>query len=131
MNEFDVKEMLEEEIARQIKEISLLPDGCFDEQAIAIDNLAKLYKLKIEDDKVHLDYTERYDARMQDAELKKSQMDDKTDRYIKIGADIVIPVATLMFYYIWMNKGFKFEESGSISSTTFRNFIGRFRPTKN
>lgn len=129
MNEFDVREMLEEEIAKQIEAISLLPDGS-EEQAIAIDNLAKLYKLKIEDDKVHLDYTERYDARMQDAELKKSQMDDKTDRYIKIGADIVIPVATLMFYGIWMNKGFKFEESGSISSTTFRNLIGRFRPTK-
>jgi hypothetical protein len=129
MNEFDVREMLEEEIAKRIEAISLLPDGS-EEQAIAIDNLAKLYKLKIEDDKVHLDYTERYDARMQDAELKKSQMDDKTDRYIKIGADIVIPVATLMFYGIWMNKGFKFEESGSISSTTFRNLIGRFRPTK-
>lgn len=129
MNEFDVREMLEEEIAKQIEAISLLPDGS-EEQAIAIDNLAKLYKLKIEDDKIHLDYTERYDARMQDAELKKSQMDDKTDRYIKIGADIVIPVATLMFYGIWMNKGFKFEESGSISSTTFRNLIGRFRPTK-
>ena len=130
MDKKTVREMLNEEIAKQIEAISLLPDGS-KEQAIAVDNLTKLYKLKIEEDKFISDDNERYDARMQNAALKKSQMDEsKKDRYIKIGGDIVIPVATLMFYGIWMNKGFKFEESGSISSLTFRNLIGRFRPTK-
>jgi hypothetical protein len=43
------------------------------------------------------------------------------------GAELVLP---LMFYGIWMRRGFKFEESGVYSSTTFRNLFSRFRPTK-
>lgn len=36
----------------------------------------------------------------------------------------------LMFYGIWMKKGFKFEETGTYTSTTFRGLFNRFRPTK-
>jgi len=52
------------------------------------------------------------------------------DRYFKLGiaaAELLIP---LMFYGIWMRKGFKFEETGTYTSTTFRGLFNRFRPTK-
>lgn len=52
------------------------------------------------------------------------------DRYFKVGiaaAELLIP---LMFYGIWMRKGFKFEETGTYTSTTFRGLFNRFRPTK-
>ena len=70
-------------------------------------------------------------AHDEDATLKAFQLDENTfDRYAKIGiaaAELVLP---LMFYGIWMRRGFKFEESGVYSSTTFRNLFSRFRPTK-
>ena len=56
--------------------------------------------------------------------------EQKIDRYMRIavaGVELVLP---LMFYGIWMRRGFKFEESGVYSSTTFRNLFSRFRPTK-
>ena len=64
-------------------------------------------------------------------ELQNRQLrEQKIDRYVRIavaGAELVLP---LMFYGIWMRRGFKFEESGVYSSTTFRNLFSRFRPTK-
>lgn len=51
-------------------------------------------------------------------------------QYFKVGiaaAELLIP---LMFYGIWMWKGFKFEETGTYTSTTFRGLFNRFRPTK-
>lgn len=42
-------------------------------------------------------------------------------------AEIVLP---LVFYAAWMRKGFKFEETGTFTSTTFRGLFGKFKPTK-
>ena len=39
-------------------------------------------------------------------------------------------IPPLMFYGIWMKKGFKFEETGTYTSTTFRGLFNRFRPTR-
>lgn len=61
--------------------------------------------------------------------LKVEQTDDKNkDRIIDIcmkSAEIILPI---VFYSIWMNKGLKFEETGSFTSQTFRGLINRFRP---
>ena len=66
-----------------------------------------------------------------DDEIKQKQLEEQVkDRYFKVGiaaAELMIP---LMFYGIWMNKGFKFEETGTITSSTFKGLINRFRPTK-
>ena len=56
--------------------------------------------------------------------------ENKVDRYVKVGmaaAELVLPLA---FYGIWMGKGFEFEKTGSFTSTTFKNLLNRFRPTK-
>ena len=56
--------------------------------------------------------------------------ENRIDRFIKAGtaaAELVLP---LVCYGIWMRKGFKFEETGSFTSTTFKNLLNRFRPTK-
>ena len=66
-----------------------------------------------------------------DDEIKQKQLEEQVkDRYFKVGiaaAELMIP---LMFYGIWMNKGFKFEETGTITSSTFKGLINRFKPTK-
>jgi hypothetical protein len=42
-------------------------------------------------------------------------------------AELVLP---LMFYGVWMRRGFKFEQDGTFTSQTFRGLFSRFRPTK-
>ncbi|MCD8372126.1 MAG: hypothetical protein LUD27_02360 [Clostridia bacterium] len=54
----------------------------------------------------------------------------KKDTIIKwcIGiAEIVLP---LTFYAIWLRRGFKFEETGTYTSSTFRNLFNNFKPVK-
>ena len=138
MEEKNVDELLSEEIAAQIKALSDLQSGT-KEKSTAIDDLTKLYKLRIEENKSVWDADEKYNRRMMDGEsvtkdndFKERQIAEQVkDRYFRVGiaaAELLIP---LMCYGIWMNKGFRFEETGTISSQVFRNLINRFRPTMN
>lgn len=128
---------LDELIDSEIKEISELQTGT-KEKSAAIDDLTKLYRLRIDEKKVDLDYKDRCRTRENeelqaghDIDQRKDQMQEqKIDRYFKVGIAIGELILPLMFYAAWMKKGFKFEESGTFTSTTFRNLFSRFRPTK-
>lgn len=151
----NIKELLNEEIAAEIQAIYSLDSGS-EEKSKAIEDLAKLYRLRIEETKSELDaedkrsrrtleseanvreneikksqLDEQIKADVQDEQYKRSQLDEQVkDRYFKLGiaaAELLIPI---MFYGIWMRKGFKFEETGTYTSTTFRGLFNRFRPTK-
>lgn len=64
--------------------------------------------------------------------LSEVSDDEKSKRmdYIKLGMDAASIVLPLMFYGHWMNKGMKFEETGTFTSKTFTNFLNRMNPTK-
>lgn len=55
---------------------------------------------------------------------------DKTLDGVKLGVEITGIVAPLLFYKKWMMLGFKWEEEGSITSQTFKQLIGKFKPHK-
>ena len=97
----------------------------------ATENLATLYKLRVDETKTALDFEEKSENRKNDDEFKKNQLAEQVkDRYFKLGiaaAELVLP---LMFYAVWMRRGFKFEENGTYTSTTFRGLFNCFRPTK-
>lgn len=137
MEERNIEELLSEEIAAEIQALSGLNSGS-KEKSTAIDDLTKLYKLRIEENKSIWDADEKYNRRVmedeanaRDDEIKRTQIAEQVkDRYFRVGiaaAELMIP---LMFYGIWMKKGFKFEETGTITSSTFKGLISRFRPTK-
>lgn len=137
MEERNIEELLSEEIAAEIQALSGLNSGS-EEKSTAIDDLTKLYKLRIEENKSIWDADEKYNRRVmedeanaRDDEVKRTQIAEQVkDRYFRVGiaaAELMIP---LMFYGIWMKKGFEFEETGTITSSTFKGLISRFRPTK-
>lgn len=137
MEEKNIEELLSEEIAAQFKALSRLKSGS-EEKTTAIDDLTKLYKLRIEENKSVWDADEKYDRRIMDGksvtkdnDFKERQIAEQIkDRYFRVGiaaAELLIP---LMCYGIWMNKGFKFEETGTFTSSTFKGLINRFKPTK-
>lgn len=102
------RSLLEEEIKAEIKRLGSLESGS-QEHTTAVDGLTKLYKLKLEEDK---------------------NTYERKDRYFRFGmaaAELVLP---LMFYGVWMRRGFKFEQDGTFTSQTFRGLFSRFRPTK-
>ena len=103
MKNKEIKDLLGEEIKTEIQNLSTLEPGS-KEKSTAIDDLAKLYRLRIEDE-------------------------SRKDRYFRLGVEAAGIILPLIFYGIWLRKGFKFEETGTFTSTTFRNLFNRFRPT--
>ncbi len=110
-------ELLEEEIQKEIREISQLDSGS-EKKSKAIDDLSKLYKLKIEENK-------------NESEINEEQLkNNRFTGYLRLGIEAGGIVLPLIFYAVWMKRGFKFEQEGTYTSTTFRGLFNRFRPTK-
>lgn len=153
MNE-DMRELLGEEIKAEIEALASLEPGS-QEKGGAVDDIAKLYKLYIEDLKLDADYDLKSasqtieekknkaelefrqaqaevetDLQERDIRIKEEQLrEDIKNHYIRLGVEVAGLVLPLMFYGAWMRRGFKFEETGSFTSTTFRGLFNRFRPT--
>lgn len=151
----NIKDLLDEEIIAQIESLKTLDDGSKEKQS-AIDDLNKLYRLKIDETRMGLEFEEKKERRementLQSDELiiKEKQLDAENDarsceeqfkaeqlkeqvkdRYFKVGiaaAEIIIPI---VFYGVWLKRGFKFEETGIFTSTTFRSLWSKFKPRK-
>lgn len=133
----EIKKMLGERVKSEIKNLESLDTGT-KEKMEAIHELTTLHRLYIEESKLESDITDKQEKRSMDnanyareEELKRDQMKEQAkDRYFKLavaGAELVIPI---IFYGVWMHKGFKFEETGTFTSTTFKGLFNRFRPTK-
>lgn len=125
-----ISELLGGEIARRIEELKNLEQGS-EEHTRAVENLTKLYRLRIDETKSQWDYSEKFERAEKELELKKKQLDEQVkDRYFKVGVDAAGIVLPLIFYGIWMNRGFRFEETGTITSSVFRGLTQKFRTTR-
>lgn len=153
--ENEIKEMLGEEIKTEIENLGSLEPGS-KEHSEAVESLVKLYKLKIEETKNELDSEDKKERRRMDKEqhdedciykekqltedilvhkheekFREVQLSEQVkDRYIRIGLTILELAVPLMFYASWVNKGLKFEEEGTFTSTTFRGVLQKLKPTK-
>ncbi len=139
-----IRQALADEILSQLNDLSTLEPGS-KEQQTAVENVTKLYRLGLEDVKADTDYDEKLyrrdvdaqhereelDRQAREEQFKKDQLSEQIkDRYFKLGIEVAGIVLPLMFYATWMKRGFKFEETGTYTSTTFRGLFNRFRPTK-
>lgn len=107
-----IDEIMDAEIVDMLEMRNKLDLGS-DEHSKACDDIAKLYKLRIEED------------RYLDGERKNRMLS-----CAKIGVETFGIIAPLMFYGIWMKRGFRFEESGTYTSRTFTGLTKWFKPTK-
>lgn len=85
MDKTNVRDLLEQEIAAEFEDLSSLDPGS-KEKSVAIESLAKLYKLKIDEDRNIWDSDEKYSRRIMegehhqlDGQLKEKQIDNETD----------------------------------------------------
>ena len=126
----EIRKMLDEEIKTEIQALSSLESDS-KEKSDAVDNLVKLYKLRIEETRNEWDFGEKYDARESDKQIKKDQLAEQVkDRYFRLGVEAAGLILPLIFYDVWMRRGFRFEETGTYTSTTFRGLFNRFKPTR-
>ncbi|NLD50523.1 MAG: hypothetical protein GX660_25560 [Clostridiaceae bacterium] len=127
-----IKDQLDVTILNELRRLNVPLDSDSEEsKTTIIDNIAKLYKLKLEDEKNEADMWEKVDARENEQLLKKAQIEqDKKFQKIRLALEAAGIMLPLVFYWIWMKRGLKFEETGSFTSATFRNLFGQFKLKK-
>lgn len=126
----NISEQLDDVIEKRLKEFD---DYDLDSENTkqAVEAIEKLYKLKIEERKVEGELYEKQKTRENEEDVKNNELHEKrVDRWVNGAITVASTAASLVFYGIWMNKGFKFEETGSFTSTTFKGLFNRFRPMK-
>ena len=125
MNE-EIKKKLEQEIESQIELLSTLESGS-EERTAVLNELEILFQLDLDTMKVNHEHVEK----LLENDIKQEQLKDQyKDRYLKVGIEAAGIVLPLVFYAFWMQKGFKFEEKGIYTSSTFRGLWNRFKPTR-
>ena len=121
-----IQSLLDERIEKEIQGLSLLSTGT-EQKTAAIEDLTKLYKLKIEEAKVE-------QAKEQSSnELELKQIDAKAqarDRWISYAVQGVLTIGGWIVYDIWFRRGLRFEETGSIRAPMTRNLLSRMLPKK-
>lgn len=135
--EQNVKDLLKEELVNEIQAISSMEAGS-EEQQRAVDNFSILYKLNLDQEKIDNDLDQR--EKQRDFEYAKEEQridedrerkaEEKKNKYIQWGIDIASLVLPLSLYTKWLSKGFKFEQTGTFTSTTFRDLLKHIKPRR-
>lgn len=126
----NISEQLDDVIEKRLKEFDYY-DLDSENTKQAVEAIEKLYKLKIEERKVEGELYEKQKTRENEEDVKNKELYEKrVDRWVNGAITVASTAASLVFYGIWMNKGFKFEETGTFTSTTFKGLFNRFRPMK-
>lgn len=129
-------EMLKEEVERQLKNLGQLSPGDENYQE-AVESASKLYKLQIEDYRVKAENEDKKERlkyekdRHNDDEYYRRDQEahEISNRWWQRGLEVFGIAVPLMVYSYWTKKGFKFEETGSITSKSMRDLSKWFKPT--
>ena len=124
------KKMLHEEIESQFYGLEGIEIGS-EAYRNAVDGLSKLIDREIEISKLQAEREDKLESRAIETRLKNRQlMDDKTDKIIRNGLTAAGLVITAGLTVWGTLKTFKFEETGTITSSIGRGFIQRLTPRK-
>lgn len=126
----ELNEIMNKELKRRFEDLENLKTGS-DEQSKATDNIVKLYKLRMDENEQNVSKEADEDKLL----LEKSKLeleaekakDDKLIRILTTVTSVGISIAGFAVGSHWYGKGFKFEETGTICSSTFKGLMKDFR----
>jgi hypothetical protein len=123
--EMSIESLLYTEIETEFEKLATMEPGS-EKYRTTVDGLTKLMDRAIEIEKVDIDCKDKAAARESEQTSKEQQMkDDRKDRIVKniIGAaGVVLPLVVT----IWGTRlSLKFEETGTITTYSGRNFVQR------
>ena len=126
----ELNEMMDKELKRRFEDLENLKTGS-DEQSKATDNIVKLYKLRMDENEQNVSKEADEDKLLlekskRELEAEKAK-DDKLIRILTTVTSVGISIAGFAVGSHWYGKGFKFEETGTICSSTFKGLMKDFR----
>ena len=128
-------------IGELIEKIRELEPGT-EQHTMACKALSEIYSVRIKYTDIEMGYDDheaqrKHEMIMANNELatKQEQFDEQRREHMRdliintalTLTGIVVPLAA---YGVWMNRGFKFEETGTYTSSTFKNLFRVFKPNK-
>lgn len=126
----ELNEMMDKELKRRFEDLENLKTGS-DEQGKATDNIVKLYKLRMDENEANVNKEadeDKLELEKHKLELEIAKADD--DKFIRILTTVTsigMTIAGLAVGSHWYGKGFKFEETGTICSSTFKGIMRDFK----
>ena len=129
MNE--IKEKLEDAIKNSLEVAAQYSAGS-NERKQAIEQIDTLYKLKMEEDKLEAEIEKaKEQGKLENAKLeaeKKKAKEQKILNWVNVGVQAGSTLVMIVAYNCWLNKGYRFEENGTIRSPHLRNLVSRILP---
>ena len=122
----ELNERLDKELERRFEDLENLKTGS-DEQGKATDNIVKLYKLRMdENEQENSKNADEDKAVLERHKLELEEQKAKDDKLIRILTTVTSVGVTIAGFAVgshWYGKGFKFEETGTICSSTFKGLM--------
>lgn len=107
------KERLERQLLVEIEKLSTMEDGS-EEKTATINGINQMYRLVQEDSRIEVE--------------GQTQKRDRFISYIFKGVEIgTIVVSGIIIPVVFLNRGFKFEETGTYTSKTFQTLFNKFK----
>ena len=126
----ELNERLDKELERRFEDLENLATGS-DEQGKATDNIVKLYKLRMDENEQESSKNADEDkAVLERHKLELEEQKAKDDKLIRILTTVTSVGVTIAGFAVgshWYGKGFKFEETGTICSSTFKGIMRDFK----
>ena len=126
----ELNEKLNKELERRFEDLENLETGS-DEQTKATDNIVKLYKLRTDVNEQEASAAadaDKYALEKHKLELEEQKVkDSKLISIIGTMASVGVTRAGFAVGSHWYGKGFKFEETGTICSSTFKGLMRDFK----
>ena len=121
------RKRLDDEIKRRFIELERLETGD-SKTSSAVDDLRTLYELQLTENKNEWEFQEKYETRANEEKFRKDQLKVQIiDNVCKLAIQSATIIVPMIFYAKWMEEGFKFEETGVYTSSTFRGLWSRFK----
>lgn len=135
MDDTKIEEMLDEQIERLIDDINRMEPGT-KEHSAATEDLTKLYRCKIENERDIVDSNEKFDRRMMEVKKNEKEFDlkketaknERIDRWIGIVVQAGLQLLGFGAYAWFQGREMKFEETGTIRSSREKNLMSRVFP---
>lgn len=126
----ELNERLDKELERRFEDLENLKTGS-DEQGKATDNIVKLYKLRMdENEQENSKNADEDKAVLERHKLELEEQKAKDDKLIRILTTVTSVGVTIAGFAVgshWYAKGFMFEETGTICSSTLKGIMRDFK----
>lgn len=124
---------IEDRIIYLIDSLNDLQPGT-EEYKVTVDTINKLYETVNKEKEIGLKGDSLAIEEANNCENRKIKSKETKSGMIlsglKTAVELSAVVVPVVFYGVWLKKGFEFEEEGTITSNTFKGLISKFKTTR-